>query len=63
MTGNIVVNGVLASCYASTDHDLGHITMVPLQLFPVITEWIFGEDYGLHVYAHIAEMLGNIISA
>ena len=27
--GNIVVDGVLASCYASFDHDLAHIAMVP----------------------------------
>ena len=31
--GNIVVDGVLASCYASFDHDLAHITMAPIQLF------------------------------
>ena len=62
MAGNIVVDGVLASCYASTYHDLGHIGMMPLQLFPGITQWIFGEDYGFHVYANIAEMLGNMIS-
>ena len=42
--GNIVVDGVLASCYAFPDHDLSHITMTPLQWFPHLTEWIFGND-------------------
>ena len=31
MEGNIIVDGVLASCYASVDHDLGHIAMVPMR--------------------------------
>ena len=34
MEGNIIVDGVLASCYASSDHDLVHIIMVPIQRFP-----------------------------
>ena len=28
--GNIVVNGLLASCYASSDHDLAHTGMAPI---------------------------------
>ena len=30
MKGNIVVDGVLASCYASFDHDLAHFVMTPM---------------------------------
>ena len=44
MEGNIVVDGVLASCYASCHHDLNHIGALPIQLFPKIMEWIFGEE-------------------
>ena len=39
-----MVDGVLASCYASTDHDLGHIGLTPIRLFPGIVEMIFGND-------------------
>ena len=31
--GNIVVGGILASCYASFDHDLAHLAMVPMQWY------------------------------
>ena len=54
-----MVDGVLASCYASVDHDLAHIVMTPMMRFPQITEWIFGEDYGLKVYVQMAQEIGN----
>ena len=44
MEGNIVVDGVLASCYASVDHDLVHLGLSPMRLFPKIVELIFGND-------------------
>ena len=28
--GNIVVDQILASCYASFDHDLAHLMMMPM---------------------------------
>ena len=28
--GNIIANGVLVSCYAGIDHDLVHLTMIPM---------------------------------
>ena len=56
-----MVEGVLASCYASADHDLLHFVMTPLRWFPEITEWILGEDNGLQVYvkivAHVAKLV------
>ena len=61
MEGNIVVDGVLASCYASVDHDLGHIAMAPMRWFPGMMGWIFGEDEGFSVYAIIGQNLKNII--
>ena len=30
MNGNMMVDRVLASCYAFFDHDLAHITMTPI---------------------------------
>ena len=59
MEGNIMVDQVLASCYASSYHDLAHIAMVPIQLFPRITEWIFGEDYESPAYVNIIKYFGN----
>ena len=59
MDGNIIVDGVLASCYATVDHDFGHIAMGPLRWFPGTMGWIFGEDDGLSVYARIGENLKN----
>ena len=47
MEGRIIVDGVLASCYASSDHDLVHIIMAPIQWFPGIAVWVFGKDKGI----------------
>ena len=62
MEGRIVVDGVLASCYASTYHDLAYTGMVPLQSFPKVMEWIFGNDNGNLVYAKLAEDFGGLIA-
>ena len=59
--GNIVVDGILASCYASSDHDLAHIGMKPIQWFPELMQWIFGNDGGLGTYAITANQLGRLI--
>ena len=59
MEGNILVNGVLASCYPSAYHDLANIGMKPVQLFPDIMEWIFGVDNGFSVYAKVTEDVGS----
>ena len=50
MEGNIIVNGVLASCYASTDHDLAQHVMKPNQWCPELINWIFGIHEGSPVY-------------
>ena len=62
MDGNIVVDGILTSCYASYDHDLAHIGMTPLRLFPVIMNWMFGFENGFPAYIKIAESLDTWIS-
>ena len=55
MEGNIVVDGIIASCYPDYDHDAAHISMTPMRWFPVILEWIFGDDKGLHIFVKRAE--------
>ena len=59
--GNIVVDGVLASCYASTDHDLGHFGMKPVHWFPDIVEIIFGDDIESSAYANIIASGGKYL--
>ena len=57
--GNIVVDGVLASCYANSDHNLAHLAMTPMQWIPEGMEWIFGKDTGFAVYVNIARRVRN----
>ena len=59
MEGNIIVDGVLASCYPFSDHDLAHYGMTPLRWFSDIMEMIFGEDKGFSVYVKTTEDLGR----
>ena len=54
-----MIDGVVASCYPSVHHDLGHIAMTPLHWFPRMTKWIFGDDNGFTGYALINEELGR----
>ena len=54
-----MVDGVLASCYASIDHDLAHIGMGPVRWFPVITEWIFGQENESPGYVNILIYVGE----
>ena len=59
--GNIVVDGILASCYASFDHDLAHFAMTPIKLFPEMMEWIFADNNGIQGYLSIAKILGRYL--
>ena len=47
MEGNIVVDGVLASCYAIVDHDIAQIVMKPIQWYPDVVELDFGDENGV----------------
>ena len=58
--GVIVVDGVLASWYGSFDHDVAHLAMTPIQWFPDILEWIFGEENGSSGYVDIAIGFGRM---
>ena len=59
--GNILVDGVLASCYAFADHDLAHLTMTPIHLFPDIVNIIFGHAKGSPSYVDILEDFGKYL--
>ena len=56
-----MVDGVLASCYASIDHDMGHIGMMPLRWFPEVLEWMLGEGIGSESYVQFAGELGKAV--
>ena len=60
--GNILVDDVLASCYASTHHDLAHIGMTPMRIFPSIMEWTFGQDDGSSVYIKLNEEFAKFLT-
>ena len=61
MEGNILVDGVLASCYSSAPHDVAQIVMTPLRWFPGMMDWIFGVEDTFPVYVKICEHMGKAI--
>ena len=63
MQGNIIVDGVVASCYASVHQDIAHIVMTPIRKYPWIMEWIFGVDDGFQIYMMTLQVFGNVIPA
>ena len=57
--GNIIVDGILASCYpSSVDYHLAHLSMGPMRWFPNIMQMIFGEDDRIPAFFRINEELG-----
>ena len=60
MEGKIVVDGVLASCYATVDHDMGHISTAPIRWFPWMMNWIFGENNGNPVFVDVLTHVGTL---
>ena len=60
MNGNIMVDGILASCYASTDHDLAHIGMLPIRWFPTMIQWIFGEEDGFTSFVKMSKVISEL---
>ena len=59
--GTILVDGILASCYADCHHDLAHLSITPMQKFTEVMEWIFGTDFGFPVYVVTANQLGQLM--
>ena len=59
MEGNIVVDGVLASCHAVVDHDIAQIGTKPIQWFPDVIELVFGDENEVSAYIDVAMSLGR----
>ena len=59
MEGNLVVDGIVASCYAKFDHDLAHYAMKPIQWYPEIMKWIFSVDDGSLFYVTTTKKVGK----
>ena len=64
--GNIMVDGILASCYADISNtDLAHLSVIPvipMRRFSAVVEWIFGEDIGFPIFVNTAIELGTFLS-
>ena len=61
MEGDIVVDGVFASCYTTVQHDLAHIAMMPIRWSPDVAEFIFGEYNGFQISANMVQVLAKWI--
>lgn len=60
--GSIVVNGVLASCYAAVgSHHLAHWALAPLRLFYKLIGPLQAQNNGLHWYPWILQRLGKVL--
>ena len=59
MEGNIIVDGVLASCYAFPDHYLAHIAMTLIIWFPGIFEIILGKNIGSSEFINMVQDFGK----
>ena len=59
--GNIMVDGVLASCFADFPHELAHLMMTPMERFSDLMGLIFGNDAGFSVYVSTARQLGKSV--
>ena len=53
--GNLVVDQIVASCYAQFNHDLANNAMKPLQWYPGIMKMIFGAEDGSPIYVTTAK--------
>ena len=57
--GNILVDGVVASCYASFDHGLAHIVMKPMQWDSNVLQNIFWEEDRFPIFIWTSKELGK----
>lgn len=61
-SGSIVVNGVLASCYAALDsHRLAHWVLAPLRFFYSLMGPSEAQSNGLHWYPRLLQRLGRTL--
>ena len=62
MEGKVIVDGMLASCYADiVNHDVAHLTMIPMQRFTELMNWIFGDDNGFPIFASTTRDMGTFM--
>ena len=59
LDGNIVIDEILASCYAFPDHNLAHLGMTPMRWYPEVIKSIFGVENGSPGYVKVAEVFGD----
>ncbi|KAM9709826.1 indian hedgehog signaling molecule a [Menidia menidia] len=60
--GSIVVNGVLASCYAAVDsHRLSHWALAPLRLLYSVMGPSQAQSNGMHWYPRLLQRLGKTL--
>ncbi|XP_076008618.1 indian hedgehog B protein [Genypterus blacodes] len=60
--GTLVVNGVVASCYAAVDqHALAHWAFAPLRLIHRLTGICGCHGNGLHWYSRLLQRLGTLL--
>lgn len=66
MQGNVIVDGVLCSCYAMiTDHQIAHMVFGPLRLAHSIASYIWSMDLsiqqGMHWYPGLLMSINEIV--
>ena len=59
MEGNIVVDGVLASCYAVVDHGIVQMVMKPIQWYCDVVKLVFGDENGASAYISVVRTIGR----
>ena len=56
-----MVDGVLASCFAGCNHDLGNSMMTPMHRFSEAMKWILWDDDGYPVFVSTVKQLGILM--
>lgn len=61
--GTLLVDGVLVSSYANTNHWLAHIALTPLRWWPT---WLLDDEKtqdleGIRTYPHLVRKLGDVL--
>ena len=59
MEGNILVDGVLTSCYGIVDNDIVQIVVKPIQWHPGVVEFVFGDENGIPLFLSLAQDFGR----
>ena len=59
---DIMVDGVLASCYPSVNNDFSQIAITPMKWIRDAVGWIFWKENGLQGLAIIAENVSKMIN-